>query len=93
MFVAVRAIAPVTGIPENIGDIIFPIPCATSSIFDLCRVPIIPSATTADNSDSIAAKIAIVKATKIISRETIVDTLSTKKRILYDFKKNNHRIF
>ncbi len=62
MFVAVRAIAPVAGMPPNSGDAMFATPCATSSMFDRCLPPIIPSATTADRSDSIAASIAIVNA-------------------------------
>ena len=59
---AVLAIAPVAGIPPNKADAIFPTPCAINSVFELCFSPIIPSATTADNKDSIAAKMAIVKA-------------------------------
>lgn len=62
ILVAVRAIAPVAGIPPNKGVIIFATPCAINSIFERCRPPIIPSATTADSNDSIAAKIAIVVA-------------------------------
>lgn len=62
IFVAVRAIAPVAGIPPNNGVIIFATPCATNSIFDRCLPPIIPSATTAESKDSIAARIAIVVA-------------------------------
>ena len=59
---AVRAIAPVAGIPPKRADIIFPIPCPINSAFDLCLLPIIPSETTAESKDSIAASIAIVKA-------------------------------
>ena len=62
MFVAVRAIAPVAGMPPKIGEAIFATPWATSSMFDLWRVPIIPSATTADSNDSIAASSATVNA-------------------------------
>ena len=62
MLVAVRAIAPVAGIPPNSPDAMFAIPCPTSSTFDLWRVPIIPSATTAESSDSIAASSATVTA-------------------------------
>ena len=64
---AVLAIAPVAGIPPKSADIKFPTPWATNSAFDLCLLPVIPSDTTADNSDSIAANIAIVNAGKIIS--------------------------
>ena len=72
-FVAVRAMAPVTGMPPNSPDPMLPMPWATSSMFDLCRVPIIPSATTAESSDSIAASKAIVTAegnsSRILSAE------------------------
>ena len=61
-FVAVRAIAPVAGIPPNNGEAILAMPCATSSMLERWRPPIMPSATTADSSDSIAARSAIVKA-------------------------------
>ena len=59
MFVAVRAIAPVAGIPPKRGLAMFAIPWAISSVFESCFVPIIPSATTADSRDSIAARTAI----------------------------------
>ena len=55
-FVAVRAIAPVAGMPPKSGETMFAMPCATSSMFDRCRPPIMPSATTADSSDSIAGE-------------------------------------
>src|SRR6266513_335476 len=61
-FVAVRAIAPVAGIPPNNGEAMLAMPCATSSMLERWRPPIMPSATTADSSDSIAARSAIVKA-------------------------------
>ena len=61
-FVAVRAIAPVAGMPPNSGAAMFATPCATSSMLDRCLPPIMPSATTADNSDSIPARSAIVNA-------------------------------
>src|SRR5829696_4779802 len=54
MFVAVRAMAPVAGIPPNSGATTLAAPCATSSRFDLWRVPIMPSATTAESNDSTA---------------------------------------
>ena len=60
--VAVRAIAPVAGIPPNSGDAMFATPCATSSMFERWRPPIMPSATTAERSDSIAPSSAIVNA-------------------------------
>ena len=61
-FVAVRAMAPVAGMPPNSGDAMFATPCATSSMFERCRPPIIPSATTADSSDSTAPSSAMVNA-------------------------------
>ena len=54
--VAVRAMAPVAGMPPKSGDAMLATPCATSSMFDRCRPPIMPSATTAESSDSIAAE-------------------------------------
>ncbi len=62
MFAAVLAIAPVAGIPPKNPDAIFPAPCAISSAFERWRLPIIPSATTQDKSDSMAARIAMVNA-------------------------------
>ncbi|CSA24010.1 Uncharacterised protein [Vibrio cholerae] len=62
MLVAVRAIAPVAAIPPNRGATIFAIPCPTNSWFELCLVPAMPSATTAESKDSIAPNIAIAKA-------------------------------
>ncbi len=47
--VAVRAMVPVTQIPPNSAEPILAMPCATSSQFDRCRRPVMPSATTADN--------------------------------------------
>ncbi len=61
-FVAVRAIAPVAGIPPNSGDAIFATPCATSSMLERWRPPIMPSATTAESSDSMPASNAMVNA-------------------------------
>ena len=52
-FVAVRAIAPVAGMPPNSGDTMLATPCATSSMLERCLPPIMPSATTAESSDSI----------------------------------------
>src|SRR4029079_6041045 len=59
--VAVRAIAPVTGIPPNKGATKFAAPCATSSAFELWRSPLMESATTADKRLSTAARIATVR--------------------------------
>src|SRR5258708_2387314 len=52
--VAVRAMVPVTQMPPNKADPILAKPCATSSQLERCLRPVMPSATTADNSDSIA---------------------------------------
>ena len=41
MLAAVRAMAPVAGIPPNRAEALFPTPWATSSILELCREPII----------------------------------------------------
>ncbi len=64
-FVAVRAIAPVAGIPPNKGAAMFAMPCATSSMFERWRPPIMPSDTTAERSDSIAPSSAIVNAAPV----------------------------
>ena len=60
--VAVRAIAPVAAKPPNSGAAMLAMPWPISSWFESCRVPAMPSATTADSSDSIAPSIAIVNA-------------------------------
>ncbi len=60
--VAVRAIAPVAAKPPNSGAAMFAMPWPISSWFESWRVPAMPSATTADSSDSIAPSIAIVNA-------------------------------
>ncbi len=57
-----RAIAPVAGIPPNTGDATFATPCAISSMFERWRFPVIPSATTAERSDSMPASRAMVIA-------------------------------
>ena len=62
MFVAVRAIAPVAGRPPKSGLKIFAIPWPISSLFESCFEPIIPSATTAERRDSMAASTAIETA-------------------------------
>ncbi len=62
MLVAVRAIAPVAAKPPNNGASRFARPCPTSSWFESCLKSVMPSATTADSSDSIAPSIAIVMA-------------------------------
>src|SRR3954447_196472 len=62
MFVAVRAIAPVAGMPANKGEAKLARPCASSSTLELCLVPLIPSATTAESRLSTAARSATVSA-------------------------------
>ena len=59
---AVRAIAPVTGMPPTSGTIRLATPCASSSAFELWRSPVIESATTADSRLSTAARSATVSA-------------------------------
>jgi hypothetical protein len=68
MLVAVRAMAPVAGMPPKSGEATLAMPCATSSMLDRWRPPIIPSATTADSSDSIAPSVAMVNAGPTRSR-------------------------
>ena len=62
MLVAVRAIAPVAGRPPNRLEATLATPCPTSSWFERCLVPAMPSATTAESSASIPARNAMVKA-------------------------------
>ncbi|MFT3915001.1 MAG: hypothetical protein QM704_13055 [Anaeromyxobacteraceae bacterium] len=62
MLVAVRAMAPVAGMPPKNGAITLPTPWASSSASGSCRVRAMPSATTAERSDSIAPSIAMAKA-------------------------------
>ena len=57
---AVRAMAPVAGMPPNRTDPMLPMPCATSSMLQRWCELIIESATTHESSDSIAAKMAMV---------------------------------
>ena len=52
--VAVRAMVPVTQMPPNSAEAMLATPCATSSQLERCRRPVMPSATTADSSDSMA---------------------------------------
>src|SRR6266550_4589100 len=59
---AVRAIAPVAGMPPKQIEPMLATPWAQSSRLDLCRPPIMPSATTAQRRDSMAARRAIVVA-------------------------------
>src|SRR2546428_2944598 len=62
ILVAVRAIAPVAGMPPKRGVTILAIPCPMSSRLLLCLLPDMPSATTADNKDSIPPSMAITNA-------------------------------
>ena len=59
MLVAVRAIAPVAGMPPKNGVTMLPTPSASSSASGSCRVRAMPSATTADSSDSMAPSMAM----------------------------------
>ena len=59
---AVRAMTPEQGMPPKMIDAMLAIPCAISSQLLLCRPPIIPSATTAQRSDSTEQKNAMVVA-------------------------------
>jgi len=58
----VRAIAPVAGIPPKKGTTILAAPWAINSVLELCLCPVTPSATVADNKDSMAPRMAMVKA-------------------------------
>ena len=62
MLVAVRASAPVAAMPPKKGARMLPRPRPISSASGSWRLPVMPSATTADKSDSIAPSIAIVNA-------------------------------
>ena len=62
---AVLAMAPVAGIPPNRADAALPAPWAISSILELCLPPTMPSATTQDRRDSMAASTAMVRASGI----------------------------
>ena len=68
MFAEVRAIAPVAGRPQKNGHTMFARPWAISSVFALCRSLMRPSATTAESSDSMEPRIAIVHAGAISPR-------------------------
>src|SRR5579862_47961 len=60
--VAVRATVPVTHMPPKITETMLATPWAPSSQLERWRRPVMPSATTADNSDSIAPNSAMAKA-------------------------------
>ena len=62
MFVIVRAMAPVAGIPPKSGETIFAMPCPINSVLEWWLSPITPSATVAESSDSMAPSTAIVIA-------------------------------
>ena len=72
---AVLAIAPVAGIPPKHAEPMFAIPCAMSSILDLCFEPIIESATTAERRDSIPASSAMVIALEICDLITPIEKI------------------
>ena len=88
MFVAVRAIAPVAGRPPKSGEKIFAIPWPISSLFESCFAPIIPSATTAERRDSMAARIAIETAVGntvliVVNEKSGADGVGRLEGILY----------
>ncbi len=60
--VAVRASAPVAAMPPKKGATMLPAPWATSSASGSCEPPVMPSATTAESSDSMAPSMAMAKA-------------------------------
>ena len=62
MLVAVRAMAPVAANPPNNGARMFATPWPISSWFESWRVPVMPSATTAVSSDSMAPSNAMANA-------------------------------
>ena len=62
ILVAVRAMAPVAGIPPMTAEAMLASPCATSSQLARWRRPVMPSATTAESSDSIPPSAKIVNA-------------------------------
>ena len=59
---AVLAMAPVAGMPPKLAEPMLAMPCAISSMLDLCLDPTMESATTAESRDSIPAKSAMVTA-------------------------------
>ncbi len=61
---------PVTGIPPKIPIAMLAIPCPINSWFESCRSSIMPSETTAESSDSIAPKTAIVIAAGTSARHS-----------------------
>ena len=62
MLVAVRAMAPVAAKPPNSGAMMLAAPWPMSSWFESWRAPVMPSATTAVSSDSMAPNKAMAKA-------------------------------
>ena len=62
MFVAVRASAPVAAMPPKKGATRLPMPRPTSSALGSCRLPVMPSAMTAESRDSMAPSMAMAKA-------------------------------
>src|SRR6185312_773189 len=65
ILVAVRAIAPVAGMPPNKEEQILATPWAINSVLERWFPPVIPSATTADNKDSMLPSMAMVNAALI----------------------------
>jgi hypothetical protein len=73
MLVAVRASAPVAGMPPKNGTTMLAMPCAISSWLASCLSPVRLSATTAHSSDSMAPKSAMVKA-GVISSDSVAQS-------------------
>jgi hypothetical protein len=71
MLVAVRASAPVAAMPPKNGAAMLPRPRPMSSASGSWRVPVMPSAITADSNDSMAPRIAIVNAGGRRSRSAV----------------------
>ena len=75
MLVTVRAMVPVAGMPPKNGVMKLAVPCAISSWFGSCRSSVMPSATRAHSSDSMAPRIASVRAG--MNRKRAVSQLSS----------------
>ncbi|MNE93775.1 hypothetical protein D3C80_1916660 [compost metagenome] len=60
--VALRAMAAVAVMPPNSGATRLPRPWPISSALGSCLLPVMPSATTAHSSDSMAPSMAMAKA-------------------------------
>jgi hypothetical protein len=68
--------APVAGMPPKNGPIMLPTPCASSSASGSWRVRAMPSATTAERSDSMAPSMATAKAPGRMARRVASENSS-----------------